>query len=103
MASPYTILGVPHDADDSLIRARYLECVREYPPEQYPERFACIRKAYESIATAEDRAYHRLFESHNDETIEDILREISCRKKTARPSLNKLIEVSRYRPASHKH
>ena len=44
MADPYGVLGLPADADDEVIRRRYLELVRQYTPEQNPEKFAAIRR-----------------------------------------------------------
>ena len=40
MNDPYAELGLPTDATDEQIRRRYLELVRQNPPEQNPERFA---------------------------------------------------------------
>ena len=49
MADPYQELGLSAASDDNAIRRRYLELVREFPPERYPEKFAAIRAAYESL------------------------------------------------------
>ena len=49
MANPYAVLGLPADSDDEAIRRRYLELVKQYPPEHAPEKFAAIRSAYESL------------------------------------------------------
>ena len=40
MNEPHQVLGVEPDADDETIRRRYLELVREFPPERNPEKFA---------------------------------------------------------------
>ena len=40
MSDPYGILGVPPGADEAAIRRRYLELVRQFPPDR--ERFAAI-------------------------------------------------------------
>ena len=34
---PYAALDLPADADDAAIRRRYLELVREFPPDHHPE------------------------------------------------------------------
>ncbi len=59
--NPYDQLGIDADADDAAIRQAYLECVKRYPPERYPERFAAVNKAYEALKTEERRMEYRLF------------------------------------------
>lgn len=49
LSSPLQILGLPIDADDAQIRARYLELVKKFSPDQHPERFREIRQAYDAI------------------------------------------------------
>ncbi|MEW4568913.1 J domain-containing protein [Tautonia sp. JC769] len=49
MSDPYEVLGLPRDADDEALRLRYLELVREHPPDRSPERFAAIRAAYDAV------------------------------------------------------
>lgn len=48
-ANPFTILGLPPDAGEAEIRARYLELIKQYPPEREPERFLEIRAAYDAV------------------------------------------------------
>ena len=50
MADPYEILGVSRSSSEADIRRRYLELVRQYPPDRHPERFKEIHQAYESCA-----------------------------------------------------
>lgn len=45
---PFTILGVSSDADEAEIRARYLELVKQFPPEREPDKFREIRSAFEA-------------------------------------------------------
>jgi curved DNA-binding protein CbpA len=59
MNDPYEVLGLERTADETEIRRRYLELVREFPPDRAPERFAEIRAAYD-----EARDPTRLLESH---------------------------------------
>ena len=49
MTDPYQVLELPPDSDDEAIRRRYPELVRRFSPERYPEKFAAIRTAYESL------------------------------------------------------
>jgi curved DNA-binding protein CbpA len=72
-ADPYQTLGIPQNADDAAIRSRYLEQVREFPPERFPEKFALLKAAYDSIATLELRARRRLFPDRKGDSIDAIL------------------------------
>lgn len=61
MKTPYEILEVKEDADDTAIKKAYLGMVRRYPPERCPDDFQRIYRAYELIKTVEDRLAYRLF------------------------------------------
>ena len=93
MADPYEILGVADDADDAAIRKRYLEMVKQFSPEQHPERFAAIRSAYEQLKDLETRLAHRLFEAGRHETIHGLIEEIACRTTRRRHSLPTLLTL----------
>lgn len=43
----FTTLGLPREAGEAEVRARYLELVKQFPPERAPERFREIQAAYE--------------------------------------------------------
>lgn len=45
---PFAVLGVPPEAGETEIRARYLELVKQHPPERDPEKFREIRAAFEA-------------------------------------------------------
>ena len=47
-ADPFAVLGVPQGAGEAEIRARYLELVKEFPPDRNPEKFREIRAAFEA-------------------------------------------------------
>jgi hypothetical protein len=47
-ADPYAVLGVARDASEAEVRARYLELVKQYPPEQNPDAFRAVRAAFEA-------------------------------------------------------
>src|SRR6266511_2733063 len=49
MSDPYDVLGLPRHAGEEEIRRRYLELVRESPPDRDPERFAAVRAAYDAV------------------------------------------------------
>jgi hypothetical protein len=47
-ADPFQVLGVARDAGEAEVRARYLELVKQFPPEREPDKFREIRAAYEA-------------------------------------------------------
>jgi hypothetical protein len=47
---PFAVLGLPPGAGEQDVRARYLELVREFPPERDPARFQEIHAAYQSAS-----------------------------------------------------
>ena len=93
MTDPWTILDLPPEADDAAIRARFVELVRRYPPEQAPERFAPIRAAYDLIRDRDRRLEYRLFEAGHDETLDTLIEERACRTPRRRPTLAELLAV----------
>lgn len=46
---PFTILRLARDAGEAEIRSRYLELVKQFPPDRDPDKFREIRAAYEAI------------------------------------------------------
>lgn len=94
MPDPYTVLGLPADADDEAVRRRYLELARLHPPEQQPERFAAVRAAYEAVKDLDARVRHRLFEAGADDGIEGIIQEAACRTPRPRTGLDALLKAA---------
>jgi curved DNA-binding protein CbpA len=95
MADPYKVLGLEADSDDTAIRRRYLELVKQFPPEHHPEKFAAIRAAYESLRDLTTRVRHRLFESGKNESLDAIIEELECPKQRRRVSLQSLLMLVR--------
>lgn len=81
MSNPYVVLGVPPDCDDEAIRRRYLELVKQFPPERQPEKFAAVRAAYENLRDLKTRLHYRLFEAGQQESVDVITEEIACRTR----------------------
>jgi curved DNA-binding protein CbpA len=91
MDDPYAVLGLPTGSDDETIRRRYLELVRQFSPEHYPERFAAIRAAYEKLRDLDTRLSYRLFEAGKRDTVDAIVEEIACRSQRHRVSLQTML------------
>ena len=95
MTDPYSVLGVAMEADDETIRRRYLELVKEFPPEQHPARFTLIRAAYEQLKDVDARVRNRLFEQGKHGGIEDLIEEIACRTPRRRFGLQSLLAMQK--------
>jgi curved DNA-binding protein CbpA len=93
MTDPYSVLGVPDDADDETIRRRYLELVRESPPERNPEQFAAVRAAYERLKDLDARVRHRLFEQGKRDGIDELIEDMACRTPRRRLGLQALLQM----------
>jgi curved DNA-binding protein CbpA len=91
MSDPYEVLDLAADSDDETIRRRYLELVRQCPPERSPEKFAAIRQAYESLRDLTTRLRYRLFEAGKKESVEALVQELACRSHRRRVSLQTLL------------
>ena len=79
MSDPFAILELPRDADEAAIRRRYLELVRQFPPDRDPERFASIRAAYDEIRDPVRRLEAMLFEVATTDTIDAIAADLRAR------------------------
>src|SRR5580693_3592487 len=93
MSDPYEVLQLPADSDDEAIRRRYLELVRQFPPERSPEKFAAVRQAYESLRDLTTRLRYRLFEAGKKESVEALVQELACRSQRRRVSLSTLLKT----------
>jgi curved DNA-binding protein CbpA len=93
MTDPYAVLGLPPESDDDTIRRRYLELVRQFPPEHQPEKFAAIRAAYENLRDLNTRLRYRLFEAGKKDSVDAIIEEITCRSPRRRVSLKTLLSI----------
>jgi curved DNA-binding protein CbpA len=93
MSDPYEVLGLPADSNDDAIRRRYLELVRQFPPERSPEKFAAVRQAYESLRDLTTRLRYRVFEAGKMESVESLIQELACRSQRRRVSLVTLLKT----------
>jgi len=59
--NPYAILKLEQKATQDEIKRAYFLLVRQFPPEQEPEKFQEIRHAYESLRDPERRQLTDLF------------------------------------------
>jgi curved DNA-binding protein CbpA len=92
MNDPYEQMGLSPEADEAQIRRRYLELVREYPPDRAPERFAETHAAYDALRDPARRLEARILEiqSRND-SLEAITDQLRDRLRNARFPLSLLV------------
>jgi len=97
MIDPFATLGVPTDADDAQVRRAYIDRIRRYPADRFPERFQRIRKAYEQIETRRERLRYRLF-STEPPSPQNLLDQLDALAEPRRPDLSQfqaLLRLSR--------
>ena len=59
--NPYETLGISQKADDDQVRQAYLDLIRRYPPDRFPERFAAISESYQTLKDENSRLQYALF------------------------------------------
>jgi len=88
MKNPYKVLEVHVNANDEEIRKAWLEKVKQFPPDRFPEKFKDIREAYERIENRTRRLRYFLFSTdlYIDSPFEALIQEIECPAKRKPPS-----------------
>lgn len=97
MSDPYEVLGLPQHADEAEIRRRYLELVRQFPPDRAPEQFAAVRAAYDEVRDPARRLEALLFQTATSDTLDAIAVEVRARLRQARIPLNALLALGEAR------
>jgi curved DNA-binding protein CbpA len=94
MSDPYEILSLPRSSSETDVRRRYLELVRQYPPDRAPERFAEIHQAYDKLRDPVVRIESKLFDLESAGTIAGIIAELRQRLRTARFPTQTLLSLA---------
>jgi DnaJ-class molecular chaperone len=95
MNDPYETLGLRRDADEPEIRRRYLELVREFPPDRAPERFTAVHAAYEALRDPARRLESRLFQTETaDDSFEAIANDLRRRLQKTRLPVDALLKLA---------
>ncbi len=93
----YQILGLDENAKDQEIRNRYLELVRKFTPEQHPESFMRITKAYEAIKDRRSRIKSKVMGLKDyrlwTEALTDLVKAIDLERKS--PGLGDILEADK--------
>src|SRR5687768_15955614 len=95
MNDAWNDLSAPTECKDESDRRSYREQVRQFPPEQQPERFAAVRAAYERLKDLDSLVRLRLFEEGRHDSIEALIEEIGCQTPRPRFRLKDLIAVQK--------
>jgi curved DNA-binding protein CbpA len=95
MSDPYEIFGLTADAGEAEIRQRYLELVRQFPPDQAPERFAAVHTAYEALRDPARRLRDQifLFETKHD-SFEALTADLRNRLRDVRLPIQTLLSLA---------
>ena len=95
MRDPHEVLGLDHDADAETIRGRYLELVRQYPPERHPQEFSEIRAAYDRLRDPVVYLEHRLFSVTASRTLDSLLADLQPDVRSQRLPTDLLLSLAR--------
>jgi curved DNA-binding protein CbpA len=91
---PYEILGVSPTASDAEIRGRYLELVREFPPDRFPNEFRDIRAAYDDLRDPVRRLQRQLFDPSTTDSLDAIAKDLRSRLTSGRVPLEALSRLA---------
>jgi curved DNA-binding protein CbpA len=94
MIDTYDVLGLRRDADEAEIRGRYLELVRQFPPDRAPERFAAIREAYDRVRDPAVRLEAQIFRVSTNDSLDAIAADLRKRLRDARIPLKTLLALA---------
>jgi curved DNA-binding protein CbpA len=97
VTNPYEILGIAPQANDSEIRNRYLQLVREFPPDRAPERFAQIRGAYDELRDPLVRLEKQVFSTSTQDSLTTLAAELRERIRTSRLPTEALLALAESR------
>lgn len=95
MRDSYAVLGISREADAETIRQRYLELVRQYPPEKSPQEFNEIRSAYDCVRDPVVHLQSRLFDTTTDHSLENLLSELQADVRSRRIPTELLLSLAR--------
>lgn len=71
----YKVLGTRSNIGQKRIKEKYIEKVREFPPETHPEEFQEIRRAYETLKDPKKRKQYDIMRKYGNK-IESIMEEV---------------------------
>jgi curved DNA-binding protein CbpA len=94
MNDPFEILGVSPEAREVEVRQRYLELVRQFPPDRAPEKFAEIRAAFDAVRDPLARLERQLFRLAGEASLASLATELRVRLRSARLPVDALLALA---------
>ncbi|MDA1015343.1 MAG: DnaJ domain-containing protein [Planctomycetota bacterium] len=94
MRKPEDVLGLDANANEATVRRRYLELVRQFPPDREPERFRDIRQAYDQLRDPLRKMQSQLFGFVEGEDLNDIIGDLRKELRTARFDTEALLRLA---------
>lgn len=94
MPTAHETLGVSRTASAAEIRSRYLQLVREFPPDRAPERFAEIRAAYDELRDPGPQLERRLFTLQTNDSLDELQNELRSQLNLAKLPTAALISLA---------
>jgi DnaJ-class molecular chaperone len=94
MQDSYQTLGLPSDADEAQIRSRYLQLVREFPPDRAPERFVEIRAAFDDLRNPIAQLEKKIFHLSTADSMEALQTDILNRLRTVQLPVAVLLKLA---------
>ena len=96
MSDPFLVLGLPTTASEEQLRTRYLELVREFPPDRDPDKFAEIRAAYDALSNPQEQLRRKLFLPSED-SLDAVIRDLHDDTPRQRLPMEALLALGRGR------
>lgn len=94
MNDSHAVLNLPPNASVEEVRARYLQLVRENPPERAPERFAEIRAAYDDLRDPARQLSAQLFSFRSQDTLDSLQDAVRGKLVHERLTLESLLSLA---------
>ena len=95
MADPLHVLGVSSSAGPDEIRRKYLELVRQHPPDRDPGRFAEVRAAYDELNDPVQQLEKLLFDVESIDSIDSVIVDLFSRLRQRRIPTDLLLSLAK--------
>lgn len=97
MSDPFAVFGLPPESSEAEVRRRYLQLVREHPPDRAPQRFAEIHAAYEQLRNPVVRVEAKLDLIESAGSLADLIADVRGRLRATRIPTQTLLALAEER------